>query len=100
MPTPELREWRSDITKAVNRLRAQFIFLFVFLVAALALITYRSVAADNDFAQLVKQIQVDRYNGCIQRVVDINVYNSRLGTPGLLPEFPVPNCPQRPPDLP
>lgn len=85
------------MTKEVNRLQLRIGFLFVFLVAALVVITLRLSASDAEQARLIHQTSVDRYNSCITRVGEINAYNARLGgPPGLLPLFPIPQCPPRP----
>lgn len=89
MPTEEARLFRAETDKKLRALRSQVIFLFIL-----------SVAIGLGFGVYVqrqtKQVQIDRYVACLNRVVEIEQYNTQLTGPVELPRFPVPNCPPDP----
>lgn len=95
MPTPEAKaerktaaEWRIYADRELHLLRIQFLFVFVFLLAGLILLAVRSELAANAIRQ-------DRYNACVQRVLDLTDYNGQLTAIGQPPQ-PLPVCPPKP----
>jgi hypothetical protein len=96
MPTPELREWRLEITRQVNQLRKQTLFLFGLGLLAVVLFGGRLYVTTNQVQTLVNQVREDRYAGCLQRVSEIMQYNARISPPGIVPSFPLPTCPPDP----
>lgn len=95
MPTPEAKaqrqsqaDWVIYVNRELHRMRIQFTFLLVFLLAGLVLLAVRSELAANAIRQ-------DRYNACVQRVADLTDYNGQLSAIGQPPQ-PLPVCPPNP----
>lgn len=66
------------ITKEVNRLRKQFIFLFVLLVGAVVLYGLKNSSTTTQIQALVDQIREDRHAACLLRVEQLTDYNSHV----------------------
>jgi len=89
MPTPEAREHRSEVDRKLARLRAQVLFLFVFLLLVSLGMSYLLRVQAN-------RIEYGRYDACVVRYQEILKYNALIEPPGFVPEFPLPRCGQDP----
>jgi cell division protein FtsB len=76
-------ERRRKVDRELKRLRQQFIFLFVLLVASMVLVTISQQLNAN-------RIEYARYDLCIQRQAEIEAYNQQ--NQGKVPPFPVASC--------
>jgi hypothetical protein len=74
---------RTEVDRAMHKLRTQMIFLFAFLVVALIAATVHGVSED-------KRMDAERWDRCQERVTAVGTYN--LALPAGIQPFPAPQC--------